>query len=79
RGVFHGFSPDGKLCVTTHNENGIVGEPHNIVRFWATTTGKELDILQGHTKTIVHATFSPDAKRLATISSDHTARIWNIK
>ncbi|MCL2648657.1 MAG: WD40 repeat domain-containing protein [Phycisphaerales bacterium] len=78
RGVFHGFSPDGKLCVTTHNENDIIGEKHNIVRLWNVATGKELAVLRGHTDTIIRIAFSPDAKHLITASTDHTARIWNI-
>ena len=34
-------------------------------------------ILDGHSHSINHATFSPDGTKVATASADRTARIWN--
>src|SRR5262249_55979842 len=33
--------------------------------------------LVGHGDRVLHARFSPDAKRVVTASADHTARIWD--
>jgi hypothetical protein len=34
-------------------------------------------VLQGHTDTVVSASFSPDGARIVTASSDRTARLWD--
>ncbi len=34
-------------------------------------------ILAGHLSNVLRVVFSPDGARLATASSDHTARLWN--
>jgi hypothetical protein len=39
--------------------------------------GKLLATLKGHTKSIIHAEFSPDGQRIVTGSIDKTARVWD--
>jgi WD40 repeat protein len=43
---------------------------------FASNAGKELLVLRGHTASINSVAWSPDGKRLATGSEDHTARVW---
>ena len=78
------FSPDGTCIVTT------VGNGDHTLRLWNTKDGSVLFTLTGHTSGILHATFSPDSSRLATVpnhldlaflheTADPTERIWNVK
>jgi WD40 repeat protein len=41
-----------------------------------TRAGEPLAALQGHTRGINHAAFSPDGQTLVTASGDETARLW---
>ncbi len=40
-------------------------------------TGRKLALFEGHKNTVTDRTFSPDGKRIATCSRDHTIRLWN--
>lgn len=73
------FSPDGLRLVTTSFDG--------TARLWdvqgaQVTRGAEpgacLLILRGHTATVSEAMFSPDGRRLVTISADKTARLWDV-
>jgi WD40 repeat protein len=66
------FSPDpqGQYLLTTSKDK--------TARLWETATGKELIRLNGHELDVLAADFSPDGRRVATGSSDGTARFWNV-
>lgn len=48
-----------------------------IGRIWDVDTGRELTVLTGHDEWVGCVAWSPDGRKLATASNDHTARIWN--
>jgi len=66
-----GFSPDGKQLAV--NNNG--GE----IWLLDTSTWQVLRILAGHTNPILELAFSPDNKKIISISSDETVRVWSLE
>ena len=63
------FSPDGNL---------LAGSIGSTAMIWDANTGRKLLTLAGHRNWVEDVAFSPDGKRLATVSYDETAKIWNI-
>ena len=51
------------------------GSYDETVRVWE-LGGKLLEVLNGHTDTVLSVTFSWDGSLVASGSSDHTARVW---
>ncbi|MCR5036683.1 MAG: TIR domain-containing protein [Bacteroidales bacterium] len=63
------FSPNGKLIVAACQDK--------TVRIRDAMTGKEIRVLQGHIRPVISALFSPDGKRIVSVS-DHDAKIWDV-
>lgn len=63
------FSPDGKRLATASDDK--------TVRVYELASGKELLVLEGHTKPVVSVAFSPDGKILASGGHDLTVRLWD--
>lgn len=61
------FSPDGKLLATCLGHMAMIWDIH----------AKKMLRLQAHTGEIYSVVFSPDANKLATGSTDGTAKIWD--
>jgi WD40 repeat protein len=67
------FSPDGKRLAVSNI--AMPGENNITVLDWV--TGEKLATLVGHTDYIREITYHPDGTRLASISNDQTARMWD--
>jgi WD40 repeat protein len=64
------FSPDGKLLAA--------GEVDKKIRLYEAATGKQVALLQGHTKQVAAVAFSPDGATLFSASYDYTVRRWDV-
>ena len=66
------FSPDrSRLAIADHDAYA--------VKIWDTASWQELVTLTGHTDGVNDVAFSPDGSRLASVSSDRSARIWDVE
>ena len=64
------FSPDGKLGASALHDR--------TVRLWDSSTGAELQMLEGPTESVNAVVFSPDGKLVASSSDDMTIRLWDL-
>jgi WD40 repeat protein len=65
-----GFSPDGKQLAL-----------NNGTEIWLldTSTWQVASILAGHTNPILDLAFSPDGKKIISLSTDRTVRVWSLE
>src|SRR5262249_32135359 len=74
-GEFHNsaaaFSPDCKILATTSSED-------NNIKLWDVDTGKEREIIKGHTAQVRFVAFSPDGKTLASGDKGGTIKLWTV-
>jgi len=47
------------------------------VRVWDASTGKELNVLNGHTSSVTSVAFSTDGTRIVSGSEDKSVRVWD--
>jgi WD40 repeat protein len=50
-----------------------------IAQLWDASTGKLLHTLSGHGSLVTDVEFSPDGRKVVTVSDDHTGRIWSAR
>ncbi|WAS90751.1 nSTAND1 domain-containing NTPase [Nannocystis punicea] len=62
------FAPDGRVAIAEHDH----------VRLWDPTGERPDLLLRGHASAIYGLAWSPDGRRLATASTDATARVWSL-
>ncbi len=65
------FSPDGRTLAVAS------GIQQQQIALLAWPSLERLATLRGHTNTVQGLAFSPDTNRLASVSMDHTVRIWD--
>ena len=65
------FSPDGKTFAS--------GSFDDLVRIWEWPSGKELQVLKGHTSRVYSVVYNKDGSILASGSDDKTIRTWDPK
>jgi WD40 repeat protein/predicted Ser/Thr protein kinase len=66
------YSPDGRWLAAVW-----AGETQKVALLDAKTY-ETVTIFSGHKRNVLSATFSPDSRRLATCSEDHTVRVWQL-
>ncbi|HYT87091.1 MAG TPA: protein kinase [Gemmataceae bacterium] len=72
------FSPDGKRLAVAASGVGVLPMSRRPeLKIWDAMTGRELLALRGHTQHIGGAVFSPDGRRLASVSFDRSLTIWD--
>ena len=64
------FSPEGKSVATCGADDSI--------KFWDTTTWKEIPPALGQKEYVISLAFSPNGRTLATASADGTMKLWNV-
>ena len=65
------FSPDGKNIVSSSSDKTI--------RIWDVDTCVEIKKFEGHTHSVMTATYSSDSKYIISASWDRTIRLWNVE
>jgi WD40 repeat protein len=63
------FSPDGRQIVAAVYDG--------TARIWDVATGRQVQVMSGHTAPVFSAAFSPDGKQVVTAGQDFTARVWD--
>jgi RNA polymerase sigma factor (sigma-70 family) len=67
-------SPDGRLLAVAEQPYS----PGNLLRLYETASGGILKELVGHDRSVTDMAFTPDGRRLVTVSEDQTGLIWDV-
>jgi WD40 repeat protein/tRNA A-37 threonylcarbamoyl transferase component Bud32 len=64
------WSPDSRRLATTVRDT---------VSVWDAKTGSATLVLKGHSRDVMAVGLSPDGSRFATLSTDSTVRVWDVR
>src|SRR5262249_10161894 len=70
-------APDGTTAIMIGVVLGFSKQTFH-VRVWDPGTGRPLSPLLPHNAQVVQARFSPEGRRLLTLASDRTVRVWDM-
>lgn len=73
------FSPDGKLIASCAGNPPGMNPGDGEVKLWDADSGREIRALARSSAGFLDLAFSPDGKRLATISRDHLVKVWDVE
>ncbi|KDR70901.1 hypothetical protein GALMADRAFT_37536, partial [Galerina marginata CBS 339.88] len=62
------FSTGGTHIVSSSRDNSL--------QLWDASTGKEINVLNGHTHFVNSVAFSPDGTHIVSGSWDNSVRVW---
>ncbi len=61
------FSPDGRRLLSTDGQ---------VIKVWSVANGHELLTFRDHLRTVDQVAWSPGGRKIASVSWDHTLRVW---
>ncbi|ETO08501.1 hypothetical protein RFI_28886, partial [Reticulomyxa filosa] len=64
------FSPDGSKIISYSNDKTI--------RVWDVLSGKQLQVLEGHSKDVLGVQFASNRSQILSCSEDKTIRVWDL-
>jgi WD40 repeat protein/serine/threonine protein kinase len=76
------LSPDGRWAAVAYKVEGtlagnpFVGDP--AIALFDIATGEMAHRMEGHQRSVLKVTFSPNSQRLASAGADDTVRIWDV-
>jgi RNA polymerase sigma factor (sigma-70 family) len=68
------LSPDGRLLAVGEEPHA----PGDRLWLYETASGRIIKALQGHDRQVTDLTFTPDGRRLVSVSEDHTGLVWDV-
>ncbi|MBN1427773.1 MAG: hypothetical protein JXB07_05260 [Anaerolineae bacterium] len=73
------FSSDGLwLAIGQGKQSGVTATNESAITILDMETGEVYDVFYGHTGSVAGLAWSPDGKRLASVSMDGTIVVWNV-
>jgi len=74
------LSPDGKYIFTTDfGRFDYTASKSNTAKILDAASGKLMHVLKDNTGWVESASFSPNSKKIVTVSNDFTAKVWNLQ